>query len=43
MRVLVQSAALLLAGGLAGYALAEEDLLQKYLPLAAESSAPDLA
>lgn len=35
MRIPVQAVALLLAGGLAGYALAEEDLLQKYLPLAA--------
>ena len=29
----IRAIALLLAGGIAGYALAEEDLLQQYLPL----------
>ena len=38
MRTFVRSAAMLLAGACAGYALAAEDLLGKYLPLTA---APD--
>ena len=33
MKDAIRAIAFLLAGGLAGYALAEEDLLQRYLPL----------
>lgn len=35
MRIPVKSVALILVGAFAGYALAEEDLLEKYLPLTA--------
>lgn len=38
MQLLVRTAVLVLVGGVAGYALAEQNLLDKYLPL---SAAPD--